>query len=126
VGSGLRQSSPARALAALSTASKLNPLSAAPGRLGGTIALETGRYVEAERRFAQATIREPGGWYGWLGRGLASSALGDVSQAHHDFAVAASINRREPVVRQALARAYSSHPLTPPVALKLLVETLAS
>lgn len=119
--SDLRASNPARALSDLSTAAKLNPLSADPGRLGGTIALQTGRYLDAEQRFAQATSREPGGWYAWLGRGLAASALGDASAARRDFQIAASINRVQPVVREALARVGSAHPLSPGAALGSLV-----
>jgi O-Antigen ligase/Tetratricopeptide repeat len=126
VASDLRASNPGRALDDLSTAANLNPLSADPGRLGGTIALQTGRYLEAEQRFEQAISREPGAWYAWLGRGLAASALGDVSAARHDFKVAASINSQQPVIRSALARVHSARPLSPAAALTMLVETQAT
>src|ERR1700722_1867529 len=52
-----RQSDPAAALRDLSRAAKLNPLSADPGRLGGAIALQTGEYVTAEKRFGQSISR---------------------------------------------------------------------
>jgi hypothetical protein len=126
IASDLRASNPARALNDLATAAALNPLSADPGRLGGTIALQTGRYVEAEQRFAQATARDPGGWYAWLGRGLAASALGEPSGATHDFEVAASINHQQPVIRAALARSHDAHPLSPAAALAMLVQTAAA
>jgi Flp pilus assembly protein TadD len=114
-------SNPPAALSALKTAADLNPLSADPGRLGGTIALQNGQFTEAETRFRQAVSREPGGWFSWLGDGLAASALGDVTRAHHDFQVAESINSRQPAVTAALARVSSQAPLTPEQALKMLV-----
>jgi hypothetical protein len=121
VASNLRQSNPGLALDHLTTASELNPLSADPGRIGGTIALETGSYLDAQRRFAQASSREPGGWFSWLGAGLAASALGNRSLAHHDLELAAAINRRQPVVRRVLKRLYRRHPLMPDAALAMLV-----
>ncbi len=102
-------------------AAELNPLSPDPGRIGGTIALQAGRYSDAERRFAQATAREPGGWFAWFGGGLAASAMGNSALARRDFAVAASINRTEPVVRLALRRVDSARPLSPADALSRLV-----
>jgi hypothetical protein len=114
---------PGAALSDLRTAADLNPLSADPGRLGGTIALQHRLFGEAERRFGQAIARQPGGWYAWLGRGLASSALGDSARARHDYAIAARINKLQPAVRQALARVDSTGPLTPAQAFRLLVLT---
>ncbi len=119
----VRQTNPGLALKDLTVASELNPFSADPGRIGGTIALQTGRYAEAQLRFAQATTREPGGWFAWLGRGLAASELGNRRVARHDFAVAAAINRHQPVVRLASKRVSSRHPLTAAAALRLLVLT---
>jgi hypothetical protein len=121
VANDVRGINPRQALSDLSTAADLNPLNADPGRVGGTIALQNGLYAEAERRFEQATVREPGGWYGWLGAGLAASALGQRTSARHDFRLAASINSRQPVVTEALARADTAHPLTPAEALRMLV-----
>ncbi len=112
---------PQAALHDLSLAADLNPLSPDPGRLAGAIALESNRFAVAERRFEQATSRERGDWFAWLGRGLAASALGDRRDAHHDFAVADSINSQQPAVVDALARVYSRRPLTPDAALGMLV-----
>lgn len=116
----VRARNPGAALSDLSEAAKLNPLSAEPSRVAGTIALQTGQFNEAERRFRQSIDREPGGWFAWFGAGLAASALGNANQARHDFTVAASINSQQPVVKQALARADSLHPLTPKEALDML------
>jgi tetratricopeptide (TPR) repeat protein len=121
IASDLRASHPAAALRALTAAAKINPLSAEPARLAGTIALQTGRYGEAEQRFDQAIAREPGGWFAWLGAGLAASALGNSSGAQHDFMVAASINKVQPAVSDALARVRTARPLRAAQALPLLV-----
>jgi hypothetical protein len=116
-----RAGNPVGALADLATASKLNPLTSAPGRLAGDIALETGQYEVALSRFRQSIEREPGGWFGWFGAGLAASELGEESQARHDLTVARSINDRQPAVTAALARVGTSHALTAAEALKMLV-----
>jgi hypothetical protein len=108
---------PAAALRDLQRASELNPWSAVPGRFAGTIALQNGQFVEAERRFRQAVSREPGGWFAWLGDGLAASMLGDRARARRDYAVAAAINNRRPVIADALARVDGPHPLAPAEAL---------
>jgi Flp pilus assembly protein TadD len=119
--SDLRTANPVAALSDVNRAASLNPLSPVPGRLGGTIALQAGRLTDAERWFRQSIDRQPGGWYAWFGDGLAASGLGDAARARHDFAVAASINSQQQVVKEALARVDSVHPLTPSAALSMLV-----
>jgi predicted Zn-dependent protease len=111
---------PSRALSDLQTAATLNPLSADPDRLAGTIALRDGLPNIAAARFARVTARDPGGWYGWLGAGLAASTLGDPAQAKSDLSTAERINSRQPAVREALARVASDRPLSPAQALRLL------
>jgi Tfp pilus assembly protein PilF len=112
---------PSGALDELKTAAQLDPLTAVPGRIGGTIALRMGQFAEAERRFRQAIAREPGGWFAWLGDGLAASELGDRARARHDFTVAASINSLQPAVTHALERVNTAHPLTPAQAFDMLL-----
>jgi O-Antigen ligase len=119
--SDIQATNPTAALADLSRAASLNPLDADPGRIAGTIALSNGKYRVAAQRFSQSLSAEPGGWFGWLGAGLAASALGDPERAHRDFEIAASINRQQPAVTQALARVHSKYPLTSAQAFKLLV-----
>ena len=116
----IRSRNPAAALRDLARAANLNPLAAEPGRVAGTIALQSGSFIVAEQRFRQATEREPGGWYGWLGAGLAASALGDSALAERDYRVALSINSRDDVIRAALARVNSTHPITPGQALRMI------
>ena len=124
VAGNLRQSNPSQALSELSTAADLNPLSAAPGRLAGTIALGAQRYTTAQQRFEQAISRDRGGWYAWLGAGLAASANGDEAVARHDLEAAHSLNRSEPVIARALAQLGTAHPLSPADALHLLALSL--
>jgi O-antigen ligase len=121
IASDARAGNPTAALRELATAARLNPLSADPGRLAGTIALQTGRLSIARGRFTQSIAREPGGWFAWLGAGLAESEMGHRGAARHDFRVAEAINSVQPAVRQALARVRSTHPLTSAEAFRLLV-----
>lgn len=112
---------PSAALSDLRLASQLNPLSADPGRLAGAIALRNGRWTLALRQFRKSLAAEPGGWFSWLGAGLAESALGEPEEAHRDFVVARHINARQPAVQDALQRVFSKTPLTSDEAFKLLV-----
>jgi hypothetical protein len=109
------------ALSDLKRAAELNPLSAVPGRTAGALALRNGEYRVAQQRFRQAVDRQPGGWFAWLGLGLAASALDQRQAAHLYYAVAYSINKQQPAVKQALARVYSKTPLVPSQAFKLFV-----
>jgi hypothetical protein len=120
-----RQTDPAGALRDLSTAADLNPLSAEPGAVAGTIALQTGRFDVATERFQQAIARDPGGWFQWLGAGLAASALGEKAVARRDYEFAASLNSKEPVIQQALAGIDSRSPLSPAAALQQLAQSLS-
>jgi Flp pilus assembly protein TadD len=119
--SNIAARNPSGALSDLATAADLDPLSADPGRLGGVIALQNGDFAESARRFAQAISREPGGWFAWLGAGLAATQLGDRVRARSDFAVAERIDSRQPVTAAALARIDTVHPLTPAQAFRLLI-----
>jgi O-antigen ligase/polysaccharide polymerase Wzy-like membrane protein len=112
---------PTAALSDLRLAAKLNPLSSDPGRLAGAIALRNGRWTLALRQFRDSLAAEPGGWFSWLGAGLAESALGEPEQAHRDFVVAKRINARQPAIHDALQRVFSKTPLTSEEAFKLLV-----
>ena len=121
IGSDLRGSNPTQALAHLQTAADLNPYDSEPGRLAGSIALQSGSYEEALARFGQATARQPGGWFSWFGAGLAAFELGEPAVARHNFEVAKSLNSSQQVIKDALARVDSPTPMTPQQGLDELV-----
>jgi hypothetical protein len=112
---------PSAALSDLRVAAKLNPLSSDPGRLAGAIALRSGRWTLALQQFRKSISAEPGGWFSWLGAGLAKSALGEPEQAHAYFVEASRIDARQPAVQDALQRVFSKSPLTSDEAFRLLV-----
>jgi hypothetical protein len=118
--SDVRQRNPNTALSRLKTAANLNPWSPDPTRLAGTIALETDQFTIAQRRFRQTIDREPDGWFGWFGAGLAASGLNEPGRAVHDFKVAASINSTLPVIQQALEAAPTQHPMSAAQAFRIL------
>jgi hypothetical protein len=109
----------------LARAADLNPLSPDPDRIAGTLALQSGEFTTARKRFERATARDPGGWFAWLGAGLAASALGDNASAKRDFQRAAAINTQDFATKTALARVDTLHPLKPGEALQLLASSLA-
>jgi hypothetical protein len=111
---------PAGALRELKRAADLNPLDAVAPLTAGEVAMNQGQWRVAKQRFTESIDRDPGSWFAWLGSGLASSSLGDRTQAYHDFSVAYSINNQQPPVRAARARARTGHPLTYGEAIGLL------
>ena len=121
VASGIQNTDPAAALRDLRLAAQLNPLSSDPGRLAGAIALRNDEYEVAVVRFRQSVAAEPGGWFSWLGLGLAQSALGHTGRARQDFRRAIEIDADQPAVQAALQRVDSRHPLTVPEAFRLLI-----
>jgi O-antigen ligase len=114
-------SNPPAALNDLRVAAKLDPLSSDPGRLAGAIALRAGRWTLALHQFRKSISAEPGGWFSWLGAGLAESALGEPEQAQRDFVVANRLDARQPAVKDALQRVFTKTPLTSDEAFTLLV-----
>jgi tetratricopeptide (TPR) repeat protein len=121
IGADLRSSNPDAAFAAFRRAASLNPLNGDPGRFGGTLALQLGRWREAHGFYSQAIAREPDGWLPWFGSGLAASELGDHRDASRDFRKALSLENAQPAIRIALRRADSSHPLTARQGLRMLI-----
>jgi hypothetical protein len=118
--SDIQTNNPQGALHDLSVAADLNPLNSDPDRLAGAIALQTGQYHVALQRFERSITREPGGWFTWLGAGLAESELGHHNRARHDYTVAHSLYRTQPVIDTALKRINGRRPLTSVEAFKQL------
>jgi hypothetical protein len=100
-------------LADFRSSHQLNPLMSDPGTLGGSVALVNGRYSQAAALYRQATSLEPGDWIAWLGRGLAASMQGQVSQARASYQVAMRLDHDQLAVRDAWKRVDTQHPLTP-------------
>ena len=118
--SAIQTTDPQAALHDLSLAADLNPLDADPDRLAGAIALRSGQYHVALQRFERSLDREPGGWFSWLGAGLAESELGHRRHAHYDYKKAHSLYARPAVIVAALQRIDTRRPLTSVQAFKLL------
>ena len=118
--SEIQTTNPQAALHDLSVAADLNPLDADPDRLAGAIALRTGQYHLALQRFERSLVREPGGWFSWLGAGLAESQLGHRRLAHHDYKMAHSSYGQPAVIDTALQRIDTRRPLTSAEAFNLL------
>jgi tetratricopeptide (TPR) repeat protein len=117
----IQTSNPQGALHDLSIAADLNPLDSDADRLAGAIALRSGQYQVAQQRFERSIAREPGGWFSWLGSGLAASELGHRKRARHDYEVAHSLYRKQPAIDVALQRVNGRRPLTSAEAFKLLI-----
>ncbi len=111
---------PVAALADLTTAAQLDPWNPDSTRMAGMIALQTGRFAVAQRRFRQTIAREPDGWYGWLGAGLAASELGEPRAAEIALERAHAIDPQNETIKAALARVLSRHPISAGEALILL------
>ena len=124
IGSDLSQSDPTQALHALNIAADLNPLSADPARLAGSIALANQRYETARQRFGQATSRDPGGWYGWFGRRPGGVRPGRSGAGAPRLPDRPSINPRQAVIARALEEVDTKDPLAPATALQLLAQSL--
>ncbi len=118
--SDIAASDPRAALAQLTTAADLNPWAPDPTRLAGTIALAHGEFEVALERFRETIAREPDGWFGWLGAGLAASALGQHATAQADFETAARIDPEDLTIKAAIARVASRHPLSAAAALAMI------
>jgi O-antigen ligase len=100
---------PGVAYARLNAAARLNPLSAEPYEVAGTIALRRGEETRADRAFALALARTPGDAYATLERGAIASAQGRRRAALAELARAVRLDPREALARAALAQVRSGH-----------------
>jgi O-antigen ligase len=100
---------PGVAYARLNAAARLNPLSAEPYEVAGTIALRRGEVARADREFALALARTPGDAYATLERGAIASAQGRRRAALAELARAVRLDPREELARAALAQVRSGH-----------------
>jgi tetratricopeptide (TPR) repeat protein len=93
---------PRAAYARLQDAADLNPLSAEPYLIAGSIALRFEDLPLADRRFAQALARSPGDAYATLERGVIASAVGRRQAALRLLARAARLDPRNGLIRAAV------------------------
>jgi tetratricopeptide (TPR) repeat protein len=94
---------PSTAYARVNNAASLDPLSANPYLLGGSIALRFGDLVRAEREFALALGRSPEDQYATLERGAIASQRGEAAKAIRLLRRAVMLYPRDQLARQALA-----------------------
>jgi hypothetical protein len=90
--------SPKTAYARLERAADLDPLSAEPLALEGSIALRLHDERRARRAFLQALDREPKAWYPYLELGLLDGSLGRYRVAAAALRRAGELNPRDPVI----------------------------
>jgi len=93
---------PLAAFTRLERSAALNPFSAAPDTLAGSIALRFGDLPRADAAFARALERVPDDQYATLERGAIASALGRREQAERVLARAVALAPRDPLAREAL------------------------
>ena len=93
---------PLAAYARLESAARLNPLSAAPATLAGSIALRYGDLRRADAAFVRALDRVPDDQYATLERGAIASALGRRARAARTLARAVELAPRDALARDAL------------------------
>jgi tetratricopeptide (TPR) repeat protein len=94
---------PQQAYARLDHAARLNPLSAEPYVVAGSIALRRGETGRAAHEFALALKRTPGEAYATLELGAIASARGEPRRALELLERAVRLSPREPLARAALA-----------------------
>ena len=98
--------SPESAYSRLDLAGRLDPLSAEPLVLKGSIALKRHDWEVASKALSEAAEREPDNWYAHLQLGVLAGATGDFEGADRQLGEARRLNPLEPIaaLTQRLAR----------------------
>ena len=97
--------SPGTAYSQLEDAAGLDPLSAQPYLVAGSIALRRGEIARGDREFARALSRSPDDAYATLERGAIASTRSERARALALLTRAAALNPRDPLTQQALSLA---------------------
>jgi tetratricopeptide (TPR) repeat protein len=105
------RSDAAAAFRSLDSASSLNPLSAEPKLLAGSIALRLGRTADSMRYFRQAIERDPGDSYAHLELGALLARGGSRVQGVATLAEAHRLDPRDDLTSLALRRARTGKPI---------------
>jgi hypothetical protein len=99
------------AFRSLDTAASLNPLSATPKLLAGSIALRLGRRQESMRYFGEAIEREPGDAYAHLELGALQAQTGHRAQALATLTAARRLDPRDDLTAGVLRRVRTGRPV---------------
>jgi tetratricopeptide (TPR) repeat protein len=105
------RATPAQALDKLDSASSLNPLSATPKLLAGSIALRLGRRADSERYFRAAIERDPGDAYAHLELGALLGQDGRRREAIATLQRAAALDPRDDLTAGVLRRVRRGKPV---------------
>lgn len=100
-GAAVWRKRPAAAYARLERAADLNPLSAEPLVIEGSIALKRRDLAVAERALAEAIRREPNNWYAYLQLALLHGSQGRFRLAARSLASARALNPLDPGIELA-------------------------
>jgi O-antigen ligase len=101
----------AAAFRSLDSAASLNPLSAEPKLLAGSIALRLGRTADSMRYFRQAIERDPGDSYAHLELGALLARAGSHAEGVATLAEAHRLDPRDDLTSLALRRARAGKPI---------------
>lgn len=107
------RSDKATAFRRLDRAASLDPLSAEPYVLAGSIALRAGDVTRAGSAFRRALEREPDNWYAHLELGLVEGSRGRYEPAAASLRRARELNPRDPVVALAQRLVAARKPIHP-------------
>jgi tetratricopeptide (TPR) repeat protein len=102
---------PAAAFRSLDTAASLNPLSATPKLLAGSIALRLGRSEDSMRYFREAIERDPGDSYAHLELGALLAQSGRRPEAIATLAEARRLDPRDDLTAGVLRRVRKGKPV---------------
>ncbi len=97
----------------LETAASLNPLSAEPLVLEGSIAIKRGDADRARDALTRALDREPKNWYANMQLALLAASLGDYEEASAYVRRAQELNPEDPVVAIAVQLIRLEEPVDP-------------
>ena len=103
---------PQAAYSRLDTARDLNPLSARPDLVAGTIAIRNDDPTRAAAAFTRAAEREPTNWYARIELGTLDLADGKRGRGVAELHRARELNPAEPLIATAIRRSRGSNPLT--------------
>jgi tetratricopeptide (TPR) repeat protein len=95
---GVWRDRPSVAYDRLDFAADLNPLSAEPLVLEGSIAIRRGDMSRARESLRDAVAREPGTWYAWLQLGLLDAWRKRLDLASAEIQRARELNPKDPAV----------------------------